>query len=219
MEFPIKKRLVSHHYSVLLVAACKAEAKRSRYEQNIGSDISPILEEAAKLLPEAYIFEAKGHYFPKAPPDIISDWQTEFVELVTSGRIQTIGFRSPRQPESTPKFIPPDTWEGWVDWQQGTVSANGMTFVGVRIAPRDMLSNSQETERNIGRPSKKDQLVEAFHALRKDGLVDFSGPMNVNYPVVRRWVQMNYPGMKNEEQGLGDKTMARVINPLIAKHK
>ncbi|MCC3305847.1 hypothetical protein [Sneathiella sp. HT1-7] len=199
--------------------ACQAELERSRYDQAIGSDIWPILEEAAELLPEAYIYEARELYYPKAPPEIINDWEADFIKLLISGKIQTIGFRAPRQPESSPKLLPPDTWEDWVDWHEGTVSANGITFVGVRIAPPDMLPSSQESEKSIGRPSRQNQINEAFHALYKEGLLDFSGPMKSNYPAIRQWVLANYPDNEIGERGLGDKTMANIVNPLIAKHK
>ncbi|MCR9215531.1 MAG: hypothetical protein NXI13_17600 [Proteobacteria bacterium] len=201
------------------VAACQLELKRSKNDPSNGTEIWPVLEEAAKLLPEAEIYEARDFYHPNAPPDVIKDWQKEFLELTTSGKVQSIGFSAPRSPESSPKFIPQDTWEGWVNWQEGAISANGLSFVGVRIVNPKALSNKQLNEIKIGRPSKKDQITKAFHELENEGLINFSGPMRTNYPAIRRWIQTNFPDAENGERGLGDKTMARIVNPLITGKK
>lgn len=200
-------------------AACQSELVRSKHDPSIGSNIWPVLKEAEKYLLESEYYKGMERYWPDAPDDTIRNSEVDFFELVMSGKIKTIGFRAPRQPESNPKFLLTDTWEDWIDWQQGTVAANGMTFVAVRIAPPDMQFNSKETERNIGRPSRKNQIIEAFHALQKDGMIDFSGPMKSNYPIIRQWVLTTYPDNEFGERGLGDKVMANIVNPLIASHK
>lgn len=136
---------------------------------------------------------------------------------VHTGALKAYGFAIPRAPDDPPQPVPPDLWDGTVNWERSTLQGNGLKMEGVRLIPphwEDQLVARQATatnRRGPGRRSREDHIREAFDALCKSGQIDFNRPMNRTFEPIRCWVLAKLPNDPDEAKGLNDKTIAKTI--------
>jgi len=142
----------------------------------------------------------------------------ETLHHVSKGVLVAYGYSQPRHASDKPQRVPRDLWSGTVNWEADKITGNGLKMEAVRLVPAQWLT-SQSLPAPVGRPGRQQQTTEAFHALHKEGRIDFIKPMKANYPAIRNWVKAHYPDENHPDHGLSDKTLARDINPLILKHK
>lgn len=140
------------------------------------------------------------------------------LKYIKSGELIAAGFSLPRRASDSPEFIPDDVWGGYVDWDKGTIEANGLSVVEVRLTHPSWLLRSQMDSpptRGRGRPSRKADVLTAFNALLELGKINLNGPMKANYGVVRAYVMQEFPNNDNDDTGLSDTYLAQEINHLI----
>ena len=152
------------------------------------------------------------------------------LQYIGQGKLRAFGLAMPRKPEDTPIEVPPDLWTGIVAWQDNRLQANGLRIEQVKLIDAKVFEKhaterstqiSEEIEplRSAGRPSRKDQIIEAFHALLNSGELNLGKPASHSYPAVKKWVQEHYPIDDDPERGLSDKALEKHFNPLFRERK
>lgn len=144
------------------------------------------------------------------------DLRDHVLMRIANGVVWAVGYATPRRHTDAPVRIPPDVWSGKVDWDKGEVSGNGLHFVAVRVAlppktPIDLISLPSESPK-LGRPSLKNEILEAYLALEKGGIVDYSKPMVRLYQPIRDWLCVKYPNRAGTFGDLSDEAVRRIIS-------
>ncbi|WP_341364356.1 hypothetical protein P8T57_01230 [Thalassospira sp. SN3W] len=162
----------------------------------------------------------------KPKNDLLDEVRREILQHIGNGNLKAFGFETPRRANDTPIEVPADLWRGWVRWDKSLVEAQSLKIENVRLVPSNhiekqiapALTTAQsdgEPFRPAGRPSRKDHIIAAFHALNKAGEIDFNKPAKHCYPAIRAWVKAHYPEDENPDRGLGDKAIQLHVNPLF----
>jgi len=152
--------------------------------------------------------------------------RAKLLAYINSGELLAYGIALPRRPDDEPIPVPPDLWAGVVSWHNSRLHANGLRMEQVKLvkaSPNTLAATKtpavtespEEPTRPAGRPSRKDQIIEAFHALTDSGKIDFYKPASHCYPAIRKWVKEHYPNDADPERGLGDKALEKHFNPLF----
>lgn len=133
------------------------------------------------------------------------------------GQLLGLGFAFPRQPADQPEFLPIDMWDGKIDWRNSSLAKDGLRYMSIKIVnARQLVDQSSFKETStIGRPTRSDHIVVAFHSLFEAGEIVLRSPMSQNYQPVRSYVMAHHPNENQDDTGLGDKVMQKIVNPLI----
>lgn len=138
--------------------------------------------------------------------------------LLRSGDHVAYGFGAPRDFDAVPRRIPKDVFSGTVNWEEDTVSANGLTVVGVRVCSIGSLENGT-SGRPAGRPSRQPEIVQAYLELKATGQIDFQSTANAICEQVRAHIIAREPPNQAETAGLDPRTIERHIGPDIERER
>lgn len=147
---------------------------------------------------------------------------------IESGQFIAIGYVLPRKHDDLPVEIPIDLWEGKIDWKDSAVSGHGLDYSAVRIISANWLIKSQEIIAPLqiapplailpgvgsakpGRPSMEKFIKIAYEELKKLVEIDFLGRQISAIRQVREAVKAKFPNDANDDRGLGDEAIRRVI--------
>lgn len=153
--------------------------------------------------------------------------QTNIANHIKFGRLVSYGFEPPRSLSSVPAAIPPDVWKGHLDWVGSSLSGQSLKFIEVRlISPqkRDQLVDStlltaEMDKRQVGRPSIKLHVEQAFAALEKFGRIDVEQSAKAHFPLVREHMRKAHPEQYPENYKLGDEGIRSHFSPLFKRLK
>lgn len=150
--------------------------------------------------------------------------ENEFREAVLrhikNGSLVAYGYSHPRHASDLPQKVPSDLWNSFIHLDKDKLDHNGLRMDAIRLTPLQWITGpTSEEPASAGRPSRKEQIIEAFHVLVENRQIDFSKPAKHCYETVRLWVQTHYPDVEDNEKGLGDKTMANIVNHLFKAKK
>lgn len=139
-------------------------------------------------------------------------------ELIQARRLVGFGFIYPREPQHFPRPIPMDVWSRDANAWENSVSGNGIGFVGVRLAPVSKFEalmrkfEGRETSRTVGRPTVRNEVLEAFQILYEAGQIDPDKPLSQAYQLIRDWLSDAYPENADRFAKLAGETIRRVIS-------
>lgn len=148
------------------------------------------------------------------------------LRYVSKGILVGYGFSSPRNVEDVPQLVPNDLWAEYWHSTGNTLTSGSLTMENIRVARKELINDQlslakgdHEEIRPAGRPSRKNQIIDAFHILADEGEIDFSKPKTHCYALIRNRVLTQYPEENDGEKGLGDKAIQKHISPLFDTKK
>ncbi len=160
----------------------------------------------------------------KEENDIDRQLDARIVGFLKAGQLVGLGYALPRAPDAMPVRIPSDVWAGRIHWKDDKVEGNGLAFIAVRIVRPIAAAPTQKAlrapEPTKGRPSRRDQLEAAFHALDDEGRIP-NHPDNKKalFNALLDKLDELYPEQAGDRRGLSDKTLYKLVSDLIeAKH-
>ncbi len=193
-----------------VICASKAKRERHRQLQEVGGFLPMLQRWAERVQAKTPLAEAVAPV-PEADElrQLTNEMQRDIVRWVQDGKLKAYGFGVPRRPEDAPQPVPLDLWSGTIGWGRSILAANGLRMEGVRLL---LLESDKHLRggRSPGRPSREAQILEAFDTLQASGQVDRTRPMAHLFEPIRQLVRDKHPTNKTD-QGLNDKTIARVI--------
>jgi hypothetical protein len=147
---------------------------------------------------------------------------------ILSGELVAYGYLFPRNPADVFQVIPPDVFEGNIDWLNSAVEGNGLAYVCVRVVPKMAIAQATEntatfrkklpppTELKIrrsrtGRPSKGEYIKGAYEKLKQSGEIDFLAPQIIAIGQIRHAVMISYHDDVTDTRGLENETIRKVI--------
>ena len=138
----------------------------------------------------------------------------EFWGLVTAGALVAIGH--PGSSDKHAEIMPPGEWR-WlaINSKDGsTFEGGGRTWYRVLFYRRENVEGWRPKKAlaaaRRGRPTRKEEIKEAFGRLRDEGELDNCETLSQVYPLVRREVCKAAKG--NDNKGLGDEAIRKVIS-------
>jgi hypothetical protein len=87
----------------------------------------------------------------------------------------------------------------------------GYRLIKYEAADLVAVADEPEMPRRPGRPSRKEEIVDAFKAVANAGVIDPERPMTEVFPAVRSRIT----GSSAPQRGLGDKTLRKTLAPLF----
>lgn len=148
---------------------------------------------------------------------------SDCLKRLRKGQLKAYGFATPRRPSDSPQPVPPDLWNGIIGWDSSKVRSDSLTMEAVRLIPphweTELLAQqvSAGSDMRPGRPSRGDQIVEAFEALDEAGQIDYAAPMAQTFDPIRNRVQATHPD--EGTKGLSEKTIAKTISARFNERK
>ncbi len=144
-----------------------------------------------------------------------------FFDQVFSRELIGYGYAVPRRPEDVPTRIPDDVWEGKIDWSKSAVNGSGLSFVSVRLVdseydhtvpdamPDEESMPTPPESSKVGRPTKKQLILEAFDYGVANKLIDCSKSNKAIYNQVFQLIRAHWPAEFEGGKGLGDTPMRK----------
>lgn len=152
--------------------------------------------------------------------------QADIVARFRAGELLALGYATPRHANDPAVPIPTEIWGGKIDWDEGTVSSEGLSFVAVKIPKPDAVAAVLLTEkiiaeppRPVGRPSFKVEIHRAYDVLKIEGRIDFSRPMHTHYQLIRDWLAAHYTDRSQQFLDLGRETIRKELGPRFKADK
>ena len=153
----------------------------------------------------------------KSSSDYLAQMRLQVVRWVSDGTLKAFGYPAGRKPDDVPVPVPDDLWACTVDWGNSRVTGNGLTMEGVRLILKSslppMLASLNTSGTNIdgrgGRPSRADEIAEAYKALSKNGEITPDMSLKVAAGKVRATL-IQRTGI---ERGLHEETIRPIIKP------
>ncbi|MEP3321513.1 MAG: hypothetical protein ABJN40_10745 [Sneathiella sp.] len=146
--------------------------------------------------------------------EILTSLRNDTKKRLLSGELTGYGFQSPRNVQDAPVQIPSDLWNGRINWERDSLTSGSIKLESLRI--EELVSVEIAP---AGRPSRQEQIKEAFLTLADQGKIDFSKPKTACYETVRKWVLDHYPDEENGDKGLSVKALEKHVNPLFDQEK
>jgi hypothetical protein len=155
---------------------------------------------------------------------------------ILSERLIGIGFESPIKTTSQPQVIPIHIWPQNItdyDWNESSFSINGVEFLKIRLIKNAEfkselnLTNEKEeitlpdleiTDKHVGRPSKKKEIIDSYNHLKKENKIDYSKTFKSHTELIRKTVRLHNPKMENDK-GLGVEAIRRTVKHLFDQEK
>ncbi len=141
--------------------------------------------------------------------------ERDLFNKLIKGDLVALGYALPRAPDDPLRRIPAEAWKGKVDIHAGTASANGLEFTAIRILRPEAREAATEDIRAPGRPSRQSQIVAAFKALDDAGQIDRNQSTRSHFTAIRAQVKRMFPEEADNEKGLGDKALYKIVGPLF----
>lgn len=132
----------------------------------------------------------------------------DLLKNILSEKVIGLGYESPVTTESKPKIIPLHIWPQKADkinWNDSSFLENGINFLNIRIIKKSALKKKPDNKKKIfspkikienkkmGRPSLKNQIIEAYEYLKKEGAIDYSKTLKSHTELIQKTVQALYP--------------------------
>lgn len=145
--------------------------------------------------------------------DLNTQLKRQLLHWLSSEILIALGFSYPRQPDDLPCLIPIDLWAQSVGWDKSKVEGNGLRIDAVRILHPQWIGGTESTEssKSPGRPSKVPMILEAYESLLGSQKIDFSAPKKSAVRQIRDWISTNHPDQFENGKGLGDEVIRRTI--------
>ncbi|WP_320179501.1 hypothetical protein [Roseovarius pacificus] len=148
--------------------------------------------------------------------DHITKLQRDVLRYIRNGHLHGYGFETPRTLNAVPVAIPKQAWAGKIEWDKNALTFESIKLVEVRLITKRIRNeilgrgNVDPSPTNApGRPSTRQDIEAAFHALHKAGEINPSKSQSSHFPKVRAWLDLHRPDMDASEDGLNDETIRR----------
>lgn len=150
-------------------------------------------------------------------------FEERIIANLATGDWTATGHVIPRRPEDDKYQIPQDVWSNFpaINWEGNKVTGQGLAFINVTITmcPSIKIDKKSESQKPIGRPSVRPNIIEAYEALKAAGKIDFSKPKSaVNGPICDELSQ-RYPNRTVEFNNLEESTIRKAISKLFDQDK
>lgn len=136
----------------------------------------------------------------------------ETLDRLARGELVACGFEAPRKLDSRPILLSPAMFEGYIAWDKGTLSHEGLQFVEVRLAET---SAHPPALKAPGRPTIKHAIEEAFRALQDAGEIDPNKPAGTHYPKVRNWLRKHRTDLPKDPMSISNEGIRAHFSPLF----
>ncbi len=151
--------------------------------------------------------------------NLLQTLQEALVHRLKAGKLLGFGYEMPRQASSEPVKIPSDVWFGSVKWGTSSVKGNGLEFIQVRVCEAQHVALEAPyvlPSVKRGRPSRSDQISEAFWSLDESGEVpDTVENLKALFTPILRRIDILYPDQAGDRAGLSEKTLYEKVSNLI----
>jgi len=173
---------------------------------------------------------------PPLPTDPVQDYlmfqQVEerlkqgLLELLRSGNLLSTGYHSPRSRDQKPVWIVADRWAlGRVSWEDSELWLPGEVFEDVLVVRSPALRAAAALEAipapastpSPGRPSRKDEILPAYIALRDARKIDFES-LNRNIRSIQEFIK-NLSENQTGTKGFGSETIRKAIRDQFLRDK
>ena len=141
--------------------------------------------------------------------------ERQLLANIKARNLVALGFALPREPSDEPVIVPHDVWGGKINWQQSSVTGNGLEFAAVRISAERSEQTSTILGRRPGRPSRRDHAIKAFRVLDAEGKIDRNASLSVHFEMIRERANELFPGEDDPKRGLGKHVLYQVLTPLF----
>jgi hypothetical protein len=141
------------------------------------------------------------------------------LKLLTTGRLCATGYHLPRSRDRKPVWISSDRWEvGRVSWEKSEFWLTGEVFEDVLVTPSPAFRAATAVQampnpapsRGPGRPTRNDEILPAYIALRDAGKIDFKS-LNKNIATIRDTI-VELSIDKTGTKGLGNDKIRTTIH-------
>jgi hypothetical protein len=157
----------------------------------------------------------------------ISDMLQNVYEKIISGELIAFGFQFPIESEF-PSQIPIYMWPpDFEDRDKSEIESNGIKFVKIRIIESSFLNQLKNIpnleieeikDKPVGRPSKRQKIIDAYLVLKQDEKIDYSKTFKSHIQAIRDTVRYLNPNLENDK-GLGAEAIRRTVKPLFDQEK
>lgn len=160
----------------------------------------------------------------------------DLLNKLLSEKIAGLGFESPIKTSSQPQLIPIHIWPQKINefnWNESSFLSNGVEFQKIRIIKNIEFKNErniqnkkeeiqlpdfQITDKFVGRPSKKQEIINAYNLLKKKNKIDYSKTFKSHTPLIREAVRLQNPTL-TDDKGLGDEAIRRTVKSFFDQEK
>jgi hypothetical protein len=157
-----------------------------------------------------------------ARSELMKKLQARILSYIASGQLHGFGYELPRQVASAPVAIPKAAWAGQCDWVNGTLSYQGLQFVGVRLTTNRIRNEILERghvdrtpPRAVGRPSVAKDILSAMHALHEAGEIDVTASQYSHFCKLRGWLELHRPDLDPPPNAISDETLRKQFAPFF----
>jgi hypothetical protein len=142
--------------------------------------------------------------------------ELELVKKFENETLIPLGFLVPGSEEAHPVEIRLDIFDRRPGWSRSeTIEGNGLEYVSVRIAERDVNLESKLTR--PGRPSREDQILAAWDQLVSEEQISKGRPLGSHFLAVRQKIKELFPHDKRGDTGLDEKTLYAFLSPRFSE--
>jgi hypothetical protein len=160
----------------------------------------------------------------------------DLLNKILSEKLAGLGFESPIKTSSQPQLIPIHIWPQKINefnWNESSFLSNGVEFQKIRIIKniefkkeRNIQNKKKEiqlpdfqiTDKSVGRPSKKQEIINAYNLLKNKNKIDYSKTFKSHTPLIREAVRLQSPTL-TDDKGLGDEAIRRTVKSLFDQEK
>lgn len=162
---------------------------------------------------------------PKPSPNamLLEKAGKEILEHLRQGTYRGFGFDRPRSMETIPVAIPKEAWSTNSLHPNNELKFQSLKFVDVRIrmvpASTDpLLANVGDRHApQVGRPSLKKPIIQAFDALLRNGAINIDAPLKSIWPKIRQNLYETKAALPKPVAELSDETFRRYLSPEIKR--
>lgn len=190
-------------------AAIKKQVKKTSKDQGAITQISD-----TTLLGERQKQQKKASEFSEYEKEIFQN----LYEKIQSGHLLAIGYMEPVGGSDVPDLIPSNFGPPQAfSLEHSSVTFQEARFSHVRIAENPK-HNSEIVDKPVGRPSRKQEIISAYIALRDVGDIDYSKTFKSHTELIRKTVRRRNPKLKHDK-GLGEEAIRLAVKPLFDQDK
>lgn len=160
----------------------------------------------------------------------------DLLNKLLSEKLAGLGFESPIKTSSHPQLIPIHIWPQKItdfDWNESSFLINGIEFFKIRIIKKTELKkqkniqikkkelkppNLEVTDKKVGRPSKKQEIIDAYNFLKNECKIDYSKTFKSHTKLIQQTVRTLNPDQTNDK-GLGNEAIRRTVKHLFDQEK
>lgn len=145
----------------------------------------------------------------------------EILQRLQDGRYRAFGFDRPRTMDTIPVQIPRDAWRDSTSLDSNKLHYQSMTLIDVRIRMAPESADTEPKKRlhaepsKTGRPTIKDDVEAAFHALNALGEINVILSAKAHFELVRQHLRSVHPKIYSEDGKPGDEGVRAHFSPLF----